>query len=162
MRRISRVVRWGSLWVTLVGGLAIAALPGFAQAPGSARQQEVLAAEVLEPKDSAQVGYPEAVKGRVPAGYWAFLAVAPLGAAPRIWIQSPIVAVKKDGTFIGQVWPGTKEAGIGDKYNLFVFAHKDKQHFREGQVLMGIPPECGTNATQECVVSDHITVVRTR
>jgi hypothetical protein len=99
------------------------------------------------------------VKGRVPAGYGAFLAVAPLGSAPRIWIQPP-VTVKTDGTFNGLVWPGTKEAGIGDKYNLFVFAHKDKQHFREGQVLMGIPQECGTNAPQECLVSDPVTVVR--
>lgn len=160
MRRISRV-RWGSLWVTLVWGLGIAALPGFAQAPGAAQQQATLAAKVLEPKDGAQVGYGEMVKGRVPAGYSAFLAVAPLGSAPRIWIQPP-VAVKTDGTFNGLVWPGTKEAGIGDKYNLFVFAHKDKQHFQEGQVLMGVPPECGTKATQECLVSDPVTVVRTK
>lgn len=159
MRWMNRV-HWGSLWGILVGGLALTVLPGFAQAPGVTPPQEELTVEVLEPKDRAQVAYGELITGRVPQGYWPFLAVAPLGSAPRIWIQPPISAVKKNGTFNGAVWPGTKEAGIGDKYHVLIFAHKQKEHFHEGQVLMGIPPQCEANSTKECIVSDPITVVR--
>jgi len=77
-----------------------------------------------------------------------------LNAAPRIWIQPPITAVKRDGTFNGMVYLGTEKAGVGEKFNIFVFACQNQQRFREGEVLMKIP--------DDCVVSDPVTVLRTK
>lgn len=79
---------------------------------------------------------------------------APLNAAPRIWIQPPIPAVKRDGTFSGMVYLGTEKVGAGEKYNILVFSCQNKQRFREGEVLMGLP--------DDCVVSDPVTVLRTK
>lgn len=141
---------------------------GFATASSSAAEDDY--PEILAPKDGDEVprtgedpACPDEgscsmvyVKGRVPAGreLWPFLAVAPLNAAPRIWIQPPITAVKRDGTFIGMVYLGNDKVGTGEKYNLLILAHQDREHFKEGQVLMAIPDDCET--------SDPVTVLRTK
>lgn len=122
--------------------------------------------EVLSPEDGSKVprtgedpSCPAAgpctkvyVKGRVPEGF-PFLAVAPLNAAPRIWIQPPISSVRRDRTFEGMVYLGTDKVGAGEKYQIFVFACKEGR-FKEGEVLMGLP--------KDCEVSDPATVLRTK
>lgn len=164
IRTIQRV----SLGATLMWVLAVAPLPGLAQEAGTASQEEAPIAEVLSPKDGAQVprkgedpSCPEQgpctkvyVTGKVTRGFWPFLAVAPLNAAPRIWIQPPITAVKRDGTFTGMVYLGTERVGAGEKYNIFVFAHQDEQRFKEADILMSIP--------KDSAVSDPVTVLRTK
>lgn len=133
--RWMRTAQWTSLWATFVGMLAAAPLPGLAQEPSTAPQKEAPVAEVLSPEDGARVprkdedpSCPEQgpctkvyVKGRVATGYWPFLAVAPLNAAPRIWIQPPITTVRRDGTFTGMVYLGTEKVGAGEKYNIHNF-----------------------------------------
>lgn len=165
-----KTARWVSLVALMVGMVTAAPWPGLAQQPSPPRSKETPAPQVLSPKDGERVPRqgedppcPEQgpctkihVAGRVApgAGAWPFLAVAPLLAAPRIWIQPPITAVKQDGTFSGMVYLGTEKVGAGEKYNLLVFACQNKQHFREGEVLMGVP--------DDCVVSDPVTVLRTK
>ncbi len=92
------------------------------------------------------------VKGRVPQGF-PFLGVAPLNAAPRIWIQPPITSVRRDRTFEGMVYLGTDKIGAGEKYQILVFACTEGR-FEEGEVLMALP--------KDCEVSDPATVLRTR
>jgi len=95
------------------------------------------------------------VDGRVEPGYWPFLAVAPVSApGPRIWVQPPITGVKQDGRFTGMVYLGTEREGVGEKFNIFVLAHKDKGRLREGEILTAIPGDC--------VASEPVTVLRTR
>lgn len=94
------------------------------------------------------------VEGSVPKGYWPFLAVAPVNASPRIWIQAPIISVKKDGTFIGFVYLGSDQVGAGEKYDIFIFAHKDQNRFAEGEVLMELP--------KDCLISGSVTVLRSK
>jgi hypothetical protein len=135
--------------------------------PMHANAQEISAgAVVLSPKDEARVPTSDDpcsenrpcpkiyVKGRVAKGLFPYLAVAPLNAAPKIWIQPPIAAVKSDGSFTGLVYLGTDRVGAGEKFSIFVFAHRDKDKFREGDVLMSVP--------KDCVISDPVTVLRTR
>lgn len=167
MRRMP-TARWISLGALLVGILAATPWPGLAQKPGPALQKEAAGPEVLSPKDGARVPRkdqdppcPEQgpctkvyVEGRLTAGSWPFLAVAPLNAAPRIWIQPPITAVKRDGTFRGMIYLGTDRVGAGEKYSLSIFACQNKQRFRQGEVLMGVP--------DDCVASDPVTVLRTK
>ena len=73
---------------------------------------------------------------------------------PRIWIQPAITGVKQDGRFTGMVYLGTEREGAGEKFNIFVLADKNKERFREGQILPGLP--------KDCVASDPVTVLRTR
>src|SRR5438132_12559688 len=87
--------------------------------------------------------------------YWPPLAAAPIAApTPRIWIQPAITGVKQDGRFTGMVYLGTEREGAGEKFNIFVLADKNKERFREGQILPGLP--------KDCVASDPVTVLRTR
>src|SRR5437867_4282844 len=95
--------------------------PAVTQGQSAGSAKEAVLAEVLSPKDGDRVPRkdqdppcPERgpctkifVDGRVEKGYWPFLAVAPLAAAPRIWIQPPVTAVKRDGSFSGMVYLGT-------------------------------------------------------
>ncbi len=157
-----RLTRTTVLLIVLALGI------GSAAAAPSAADDEY--PEILSPKDGDRVprqdedpACPEKgpctkiyVEGRVPPGQelWPFLAVAPLNAAPRIWVQPPITSVKRDGTFTGMVYLGTDKVGAGEKYNLLLLAHRDKDHFKEGQVLMAIP--------ENCDASDPVTVLRTK
>ena len=121
--------------------------------------------EILSPEDGSKVPRdddppcPERgpctkiyVKGRVPQKN-AFLAVAPLNAAPRIWIQPPITSVRRDRTFEGVVYLGTDKVGSGEKYQIFALSC-DEGRFKEGEVLIELP--------KDCEVSDPVTVLRTR
>ena len=152
--RWTRTVQRVSVGAALLWGLVAGPLSSLAQEPGTANQEKAPGAEIISPKEDAQVPYKVFVKGRVAAGYHPFLAVAPLAAAPRTWIQPPIPAAKKDGTFNGMVYVGTERAGVGEKFNLFIFAHPNKKRFKEGEVLMEVP--------DDCVVSDPVTVLRTQ
>ncbi|MEM8994072.1 MAG: hypothetical protein AAGF23_04690 [Acidobacteriota bacterium] len=94
------------------------------------------------------------VRGRVPPGQWPFLAVAPLNAAPKIWIQSPITMVRRNGEFEGTVHLGTPSVGAGQRYNIRIVAHPDKERFKEELLEHGLP--------EDCLASDPITVLRKR
>jgi hypothetical protein len=157
--------RQATVSVALVCTLVAATVPSLGQPRD--RQSEPPIAEIISPKDGDRVpqeGDPPCperapctkifVEGRVGKGYWPFLAVAPLPAAPRIWIQPPITAVKRDGRFTGMIYLGTERVGAGHKYNVFIFAHKNRNRFSEGEVLMGVP--------DDVVASDPVTVLRTR
>jgi hypothetical protein len=162
------ITRWVSLGALVVGALVAVPLAGLAQQPRPPLSQATPATQILSPKDGERVPRqgedppcPEQgpctkfhVEGRVAPGTWPFLAVAPVLAAPKIWVQPPIVALKKDGTFSGMVYLGTEKVGAGEKYNLLVFACQDKQRFREAEVLTSVPADCG--------VSDPVTVLRTK
>jgi len=151
-----------------VGVLTATPLPGLAQQPSSPLQTETSAPQILSPKDQDRVPRqgedppcPEQgpctkinVEGRVTPGSWPFLAVAPLLAAPRIWIQPRITTVNRNGTFSGMVYLGTDKVGAGEKYKLLIFACQNQQRFRERDVLREVP--------NDCVVSDAVTVLRTK
>ena len=163
-----KTARWVSLAAILVGVLPATPLPGLAQQPGPALQKEAAVPEVLSPKDGTRLPRKEQdppcpeqgpctkvyVEGRVAAGSWPFLAVAPLNAAPKIWIQPPITAVKRDGSFTGMVYLGTERVGAGEKYSISVFACQNQQRFSQGEVLEAIPADC--------TASDPVTVLRTK
>lgn len=161
--------RWVSLAVIMVGVVTAAPWPGLAQQPRPPLSQETPTTQVLSPKEGERVprqgedppcpggkepGPCAYVAGRVATGSWPFLAVAPLNAAPKIWMQPPINAVKKDGTFNGMVYLGTDKVGAGEKYNILIFACQNQQRFKEGEVLTSVPADCG--------VSDPVTVLRTK
>jgi hypothetical protein len=93
-----------------------------------------------------------AVQGKVSKGYWPFLAVGPILAAPDIWIQPPVIGVRDDGTFDGMVYLGTERVGVGEKFTIFVFAHQDRNHYREGEILEKLP--------SNCIISEPVTVLR--
>jgi hypothetical protein len=147
------------LWTLLFSSFAVLAQ--------ETSQKKEPVAEVVSPKDGARVPRndedppcPEQgpctkinVDGRVAQG-WPFIAVSPVLAAPKVWIQPPVVAMKSNGAFSGMAYLGTERHGIGEKYNLFIIACKDKDRFQEGEVLMGLP--------QDCVVSESVTVLRTK
>jgi hypothetical protein len=156
------------LRVMVVGVLVASPLIGLAQQSRPPLSQETSALQVLSPKDGERVPRqgedppcPEQgpctklhVEGRVVPDAWPFLAVAPVLAAPKIWVQPPIVAVKRDGTFSGMVYLGTEKVGAGEKYNLLVFACQNQQRFKEGEVLTRVPDDCAS--------SDPVTVLRTK
>ena len=52
------------------------------------------------------------------------------------------------------VYLGTEREGAGEKFNIFVLADKNKERFREGQILPGLP--------KDCIASEPVTVLRTR
>jgi hypothetical protein len=172
MRHIIGSARHTSLTPVLVWGLVLlSSSASLAQeAAQSSSQQETVEAKVLFPEDGARlssenlVACPDKhkhclfVDGQVPNGYHPFLAVAPLRVAPKIWIQPQIVGVKKSGRFTGMVYLGTKSEGIGEKFNIFVFAHKtNKNYFTVGKLkpeTKGLPEEEGV------LVSEPVTVLR--
>lgn len=157
-----------TLSIFLCLGFLILRLPIMVLAQDSTNQaQNQPSPEILAPLDGVTVPRPDDpscpklgpcrkinVEGSVPKGYWPFLAVAPINASPRIWIQPAIITVKKDGTFIGFVYLGSEHVGAGEKYNIFVFAHKDQKRFSEGEVLMELP--------KDCLISDSVTVLRSK
>jgi hypothetical protein len=125
--------------------LLIAPSTASGQSGGRARG-EVAAPVILSPADGATIPCPDTapcfrvtVQGKTPTGYWPFLAVAPLAAAPRIWIQPPIVIVREDGTFSGTVYLGTTRNGGGEQFQLLILAHPDRTRFKEGEILTQIP-----------------------
>ncbi len=150
--------------MALIGAFAVA---GVALALDPAGKAPI--AEVLSPRDGDRIPregqdtmcHPDSpctkifVDGRVEPGYWPTLAVAPIAApSPRIWIQPAVTGVKQEGRFTGMVYLGTEREGAGEKFNIFVLADKNKERFREGQILPGIP--------KDCIASEPVTVLRTR
>jgi hypothetical protein len=132
----------------------------------SAEERERPVAEILSPKDGEDVprtsdaceeNHPCRriyVSGRIAKGYWPFLAVTPLAAAPNTWIQPMIFATKSDGTFEGIVNLGDDHSGRQEKFAIMILAHKNKMQYFDGQVLQKIPPDV--------LHSDPVTVFRTR
>lgn len=94
------------------------------------------------------------VEGRVPVGYWPFIIVAPVAAAPRMWIMPPVPGVGADGQFTGLAYAGEERAGANQQYQLFICAHKNRARFRDGDLITSIP--------RDCLVSDGVTVTRVR
>ncbi len=91
------------------------------------------------------------IRGRAPAGLAVFVAVAPLTAAPKMWIQPPIL-VRRDGSFEGLAYLGSETQGAGQRFQLLVLAHRDPQRFRTEEILTDVP--------LDCTVSDPVTVQR--
>jgi hypothetical protein len=52
------------------------------------------------------------------------------------------------------VYLGTERHGIGEKFTIVILTHHNKQRFSEGEILEGLPADCG--------VSDPVTILRTR
>ena len=167
---------WLKIAWTAILGIALSVLfsidplSTLAQAPGVESQKGSAVARIISPEDEMRVPRKAHdppcptqgpctkvyVKGQVIAGYWPFLAVAPLNAAPWVWIQPPIVGINSNSTrtFIGMAYLGTNRVGAGEKYKIFIIAHRNKSRFVEGEVLMGVP--------QDCAVSNPVTVLRTK
>lgn len=172
--RLAMVMLVGAVTLGLGGDAGLTApLPSLAQNPGPVRQNEPPAVErpqILAPPDGAELPRPGQdpacpqtrlckeyeIRGRVPPGYWPFLAVAPV-RDPTIYIQPPVRQVRGDGTFTGWVYLGTGDnagQGIGEKFTIFVLAHQDPQRFPGKTELQGFPPDC--------LKSDPVTVLRTK
>ncbi len=123
---------------------------------------------VLSPVDGDRIPRPEQdtscaagqpcrrfmVSGRVPPGRAPVLVVAPLMAAPRMWVQPEVIATKADGGFDGMVYIGTEREGVGEKFSIFALACGDKKRLREGQILTQLPTDCAA--------STPVTILRTR
>jgi hypothetical protein len=92
------------------------------------------------------------VEGQIPPGLTPFLAIAPLQAPGRIWIQPPVTAIRRDGAFDGIVYLGTERVGVGERFTIYVFGCKSSTRFRPEEVI-GSPPT-------DCAVSDPVTVTR--
>ena len=123
--------------------------------------------EVRSPQDGQKVGIPgdplcatdkpcakiRAVgwieKGRVP-----FFAVAPVKAAPRIWIQPPVTGVRADGTFSGVVNLGESHNGAGEWFKIYVFGCESPDRFAETDEIVKLPTDCD--------ISDPVEVYRER
>ena len=150
--------------IALICAFAVAGAAFAADPPGKAPIAEVLAPRDGDriPREGEDTMCPDRtpctrifVDGRVAPGYWPALAVAPIAApTPRIWIQPAITGVKEDGRFTGMVYLGTEREGAGEKFNIFVLADKNRERFREGEILTAVP--------RGCVASDPVTVLRTR
>jgi len=109
----------------------------------------------IDPPCPPQGPCPKVVfKGRVPEGLWPFIGVAPLTMSPKIWIQPEVQFVKKDRSFESLIFVGSERDGAGERFHLFLFACAEKDHFRRGQTLTGVP--------EDCQVSDPVSVLRTR
>ena len=134
---------------------------------GPAPTSQISIPELTSPADGDSVPRPEDppcqggfgctrvnVNGRIPVGLTPFLAVAPLAAAPRKWIQPLVAGVRRDGRFTSLVFLGEKDIGIGESYTIFVFACKDSARFRDGDVIEAMPTDC--------LISEPVTVRRTR
>ena len=94
------------------------------------------------------------VEGKIPQGSFPFLAVAPVQASPRIWIQPRVTGVRRDGAFEGVVYLGSDKIGIGERFTIFVFGCKDERRFRYDEVIEATP--------KDCLVSEPVTVTRTK
>ena len=129
-------------------GSRIAAAPR-AQATSAAKEPEL-----ISPAHGATVPGPRVVvRGRVPPASTPFLAVAPLNATPRIWIQPRVVGVRRNGMFDGIVYLGTPDGGVGEKFTILVFACDKDDRYTEGEVVLSLPTDCR--------VSEPVTVTRT-
>ena len=155
---------WRTHRLAALSLLALALMPAWA----AGEDADGAFPAILSPQDGAKVPRhgedppcpPEGpctdlyVKGRVPEGLRPFVAVAPLSAAPRIWIQAAVTLVRRDGTFDAKAVVGTETAGAGERFQIFVFGCEARHRFEEGQILNGVP--------DDCQVSDPVTVLRTR
>ncbi len=169
-RRSPHSAMFLALALLLAAGLVAGLAPAVAAAEEGADSAFPV---VLSPHDGDQIPRPGEdtsckesgpcrmiyVKGRLPTSSsgdrpWPFLVVAPLNAAPRIWVQPPITSVRRDGTFEGMVYLGSERAGAGEKFNILVLTHPNKERLHEGDVLMQLP--------SDCLASDPVTVVRMR
>jgi hypothetical protein len=161
--------RMSAIRIALAVGIALVVCQVVA-ATSPARAEEGSAADpvILSPEDGARVPRegvdppcpdrgpcPKVfLKGRVPEGLWPFIGVAPLSMPPKIWIQPAVEFVKKDKTFESLIFVGSERDGSGERFHLFVFACAEKDHFRRGQILTGVP--------EDCRVSDPVSVLRTQ
>jgi hypothetical protein len=94
------------------------------------------------------------VEGQIPPGLTPFLAVAPLLASPRIWIQPNVIAVRRDGSFDGIVYLGSERIGIGERFTIYVLGCKSSARFRPEEIIENLP--------SDCVSSDPVTVTRAK
>jgi len=94
------------------------------------------------------------VEGTIPPGSSPYLVVAPANTAPKMWIQPPIAAIRRDGQFDGLVYLGTPTVGQGERYTIYLLGCASKDRFKEGQVIAALPTDCQ--------VSDPVTVTRTK
>jgi hypothetical protein len=94
------------------------------------------------------------VEGQIPPGLTPILAVAPLQASPRIWIQPAVTAIRRDGTFDAIVYLGTERVGAGERYTIYVFGCKNPTRFRPEDIIESLP--------SDCAVSDPVTVTRVK
>jgi hypothetical protein len=92
------------------------------------------------------------VEGRIPPGLTPFLAVAPLTATPRIWLQPRVAAIRKDRSFDAIVYLGSDKIGIGERFTIYVFGCKNETRFQPEDVIENLP--------KDCVISEPVSVTR--
>jgi hypothetical protein len=151
------VVLWATVLLAGQRATAPASPGGAASAPAitSPKQRDSVPRRGIDPPCKQGPGCSVVnVEGKVAPGTTPFLAVAPLQATPKIWIQPKLAAIHRDGTFEGIVYLGTEKLGIGERYSIYVFACRNGQRFGYEDVIEMLPTDC--------VVSDPVTVTRTQ
>lgn len=87
-----------------------------------------------------------AISGLVPPGRWPYVAVQPLEANGRVWIQQRVLAVAPDGSFETTACLGTQTEGVLERFTIFALACSGRERFEGGEVLMGLPKDCAVSA----------------
>lgn len=88
-------------------------------------------------------------EGWVPAQRKPFFVVAPIKAAPMMWVQPLIVGINADGTFSGLVHLGESNNGARQYFKIFVLACDAEDRFFDGQEISEFPGDCEASAPVE-------------
>lgn len=89
-----------------------------------------------------QACYKIRAEGTIGAAATPFFAVQPVMATPQMWIQPLIPAARADGSFSSLIYLGEPAVGAGQYFKVYLFACKDADRFREGDVLRQLPTDC--------------------
>lgn len=140
---------------------------GAIAAPATEAAPAVGDAAIISPEEGAKIPGPEdppcspsgacskvTIRGKIAPGLTPFVAVAPILAGGKIWVQPKVLAIRSDGTFTSVAYLGGDTAGAGEQFTIFVFGHKDRNRFAEADVLEELP--------RDCIISEPVTVLRTK
>jgi hypothetical protein len=118
--------------------------------------------EVRTPRDGQHIGEPgdplcedQEPCAKVRATGWAtgdrtpIFLVAPVKAAPRMWIQPRIIGHGADGTFSGLVNLGESHNGARQWFKIFVLVCSSPNRFAEGEEITEMPSDCDVSEPVE-------------
>jgi hypothetical protein len=93
-------------------------------------------------------------EGWVPSGRSPFFVVAPVKAAPAMWVQTPVRGVTAGGIFSGLIQLGEAHNGATQYFKIYALACASPDRFAGGEELVAFP--------DDCAISDPVEVYRER
>jgi len=95
---------------------------------------------IAEPKDGKQVCWRTMIRGSVSdPKLQVFVAIHPM-AAPKFYIQ-PIPTMSSDGKWSAYCYFGEQDQGINEPFEIIALASKNKNLFKEGDILPSPLPD---------------------